>query len=167
MNTYNTRSLPMALLCFLAAVIITLAGCTKEDQSAPYTDNGRIYFTGNATAAQMVPAGTSTGTAVFRGMYDVNSQIFNYQINWYGLAGGMTSASFYGPALAGQTGPATRSIATAQTKLATDSISGVIWTYSKLTDAELADLKNGKWYYIINTTANGSGEIRGQISLQK
>ncbi len=78
--------------------------------------------------------------------------------------------SLYGPALSGQVGVVTRNIfnlATSATRPTTDSITGVIWMYSKLTDAELADLKAGKWYYTISTANIAGGEVRGQISYQR
>ncbi len=159
--------------CLLVLPALPLvAGCHKEDTSDPYTNQGYLVFTGDADAKQVVPAaaGTSTGTAKFYGVYDANSQIFNYKLSWYGLLGNADTANFYGPATAGQVGVVTRNIfnlATASTRPPTDSLTGVIWMYSKLTDAELADLKAGRWYYTISSSATAGGEVRGQISYQR
>jgi hypothetical protein len=35
-----------------------------------------------------------------------------------------------------------------------------------LTDAQIADLKDGKWYFNIHTAKNPGGEIRGQMAHQ-
>ena len=34
---------------------------------------------------------------------------------------------------------------------------------AQLTDAQIADLKNGKWYFNVHTKATPAGEIRGQV----
>jgi hypothetical protein len=33
-----------------------------------------------------------------------------------------------------------------------------------LTDAQAADLADGKWYFNVHTAAHGPGEIRGQVT---
>jgi hypothetical protein len=158
--------------CLVALPVLLLAGCHKEDTSNPYTNKGYLVFTGDAGSKQMVPAvpDSLTGTAKFYGVYDMNSQVFNYKLSWYGLKGNADTANFYGPAIAGQAGVTTRNIfnlAAAAVRPPTDSITGVIWMYSKLTDAELADLKAGKWYYTISTSTIAGGEVRGQITYQR
>ena len=35
-----------------------------------------------------------------------------------------------------------------------------------LTDAQIADLVAGKWYFNIHTAANPGGEVRGQVTKQ-
>ena len=35
--------------------------------------------------------------------------------------------------------------------------------FPRLTDAQIADLNAGKWYFNIHTAANPGGEIRGQL----
>jgi hypothetical protein len=68
---------------------------------------------------------------------------------------------FHGPALAGANASPTLDItgfpATA---------SGTFTGSATLTEAQEADLLAGKWYWNAHTTANGSGEIRGQVSVQ-
>ncbi len=162
-------------LYYLLVLVVSLAafiGCRKEDESPAYPNKGYLVFTGDAGSKQMVPAvaDSLTGTARFYGVYDMNSQVFNYKLSWYGLKSNADTANFYGPALSGQVGVVTRNIfnlATSATRPTTDSITGVIWMYSKLTDAELADLKAGKWYYTISTANIAGGEVRGQISYQR
>ena len=153
-------------------LILALHACHKEDTSDSYVNKGYLVFTGDATSKQMVPGvpDSLTGTARFYGVYAANSQVFNYKLSWYGLKSNADTANFYGPAVAGQVGVATRNIfnlTTATTRPTTDSITGVIWMYSKLTDAELADLKAGKWYYTISTANIAGGEVRGQVTYQR
>ncbi|MDN5286518.1 MAG: hypothetical protein JWR38_2792 [Mucilaginibacter sp.] len=147
--------------CLLSGIFIS---CNKVSEPN-YVDAGHTVFTGDGSVSQLVPAGTSAGTARLYAVYDNNSKIFNIKLSWYGLSGTMTAANFYGPALNGQTGPVTRNIVTGQTKNMTDSVTTVIWNNSSLSPAELDDLKNGKWYYTIITQSNTGGEIRGQISI--
>jgi len=160
----RTNYLFFLTLIFSGLVAGVFVSCNKVSEPN-YADAGHIVFTGNGSAAQLVPAGTSTGTAKLYAVYDNNSQILNVKLSWYGLSSTMTSANFYGPASSGQTGPVTRNIVTAQTKNMTDSVTAVIWNYSSLTPAELNDLKNGKWYYTIITQSTAAGEVRGQINI--
>jgi hypothetical protein len=165
----STRLYSIAVLVFFLAALFS---CHKEDESPAYPNKGYLVFTGDASSRQMVPAvaDSLTGTAQFYGVYDMNSQVFNYKLSWYRLKSNADTANFYGPALGGQVGVATRNIfnlAVSATRPVTDSITGVIWMYSKLTDAELADLKAGKWYYTISTANIAGGEVRGQISYQR
>jgi hypothetical protein len=159
----------LAKLSLIALITATIFVACKKDEEAPYVDKGAFYFTGNATADQMVPAPTnpSTGTAVFFARFDNNSKVFNYSVKWTNLSGIMTSASFYFPSDATQNGVLARSIASGQTRAVTDSLAGQIWGNNSLSDQELSDLKAGKVYYTISTQMNTGGELRGQITLNK
>lgn len=152
----------------LVATLIFFS-CRKTDEGVPYEDKGYTYFQGDGSFAQMtpVPATASTGTAVFSARFDNNTKILNYSLSWSGLTTPVTKADFYFPSDAVQNGWLQRNILTTTAttyKATTDSLTGVIWGNNILSEKEQSDLAAGKVYYIINTTANSNGEIRGQIS---
>jgi hypothetical protein len=160
---------------FIACSLIFM-GCTKNDTTAPYTNYGQYYFSGIGTASQLVPANpadTSKGTVNFTAVYDANLEIFNFNIVGVGLTSTPSTINFYNAADSGQVAPLDRSVAlnniitTIDTITHTDTTtaSNTIWAYTKLSNAELTSLKNGLWYYVINTQNFSKGEVRGQIKL--
>lgn len=166
-TTINYRSLLTAVM--LVVAILLFVSCNKTDEGSPYEDKGYISLTGDGTFAQMtpVPATASTGTSVFSARFDNNTKILNFSLSWSGLTTPVTKADFYFPSDAVQNGWLQRNILTTTAttlKAATDSLTGVIWGNNTLSEKELSDLVAGKVYYVINTSANSNGEIRGQVS---
>ena len=102
-----------------------------------------------------IPPARSAGAGQLDAIYDANTRLFRWKASWSGLSGGITGAQFHGPADSGQNGPAT-----------------LIWpgpfgqTYegrATLTAEQAVDLMGGRWYLNVRTTANPSGELRGQL----
>ena len=153
----------------LLSCTFLLLSCTKNDTTAAYTNYGQYYFSGVGNASQIVPANandSSIGNAVFSGTYDSTLQVFNYSLSWSGLTSKVTSMNFYAGADSGQVAPLDRNIATynSTSYLPTSYYyTSAIWSYSKLTGTEFNNLKNNKWYFIINTQNFSVGELRGQI----
>jgi hypothetical protein len=150
---------------FIGGVALFFYGLVSSCKKAAVNpvDLGQMVFTGDGSAAQLVPVGTGTGTATFSGVYDSDQRVFNFQLKWTGLDAGAATARFYGPNTAGQTGVALRDIFTTPTKGITDSITTFFSFYNRLSDSEVSDLKNGKWYYLITTANSPNGAVRGQI----
>ncbi|MBC7934727.1 MAG: CHRD domain-containing protein [Rhizobacter sp.] len=160
-------SIKCTTIIALAAIIIS--SCAKTDLGPGYIEKGFVYFKGDGSYAQMtpVPVTPSIGTAVFSGTYDNSLQILNYSLKWTGMSTGVTKADFFFPSSQVQNGLQARNMFTTTTaRPVTDSITGVIWTVNSLTQQELADLKAGKVYYTITTSANTGGEIRGQVAVK-
>lgn len=144
---------------------ISIASCKKAAVTS-YTDYGNYVFTGDGSAAQLIPAGTGKGTAKFRGIYDANQNEFNYTLTWKNLDSTVTLARIYGPNSAGQTNATIIDVFNSTPLRAhTDSLSSASWGLGSLNDQQVADLKAGKWYYIINTTSSPTGAVRGNITL--
>lgn len=161
-------SFAYSVLATMLTVLITV-GCGKADLGPDYVDKGFVYFKGDGSFAQMtpVPATVSTGTSVFSGVYDNSLQIFNFSLKWTGMSTGVTKAEFFFPSSQVQNGLQARTIFTTTTaKAVTDSATGAIWTVNSLTPQEVSDLKAGKVFYTITTTANTGGEIRGQVTVK-
>ena len=156
--------------------LLIFIGCTKNDTTTPYTNYGQYYFTGVGTASQLIPANPlvpSTDSIYFNAVYDANLQIFNFNIASSTLSSAPSTINFYNSADSGQVAPLDRSMSLNVTVLHADTIahtdtvyaSNAIWAYNKLSTQELTSLKNGLWYYVINTTGFSKGDVRGQIKL--
>ena len=66
----------------------------------------------------------------------------------------MTAAHFHGPAGAGVNAPPVVNLTPLESPITGSAV---------LTDAQVADLKAGRWYINIHTAQNPKGEIRGQV----
>jgi hypothetical protein len=87
---------------------------------------------------------------------DTATKMFNYSVTYAGLSGPATMAHFHKGAV-GVAGPPV--VAVPATSLASP-MTGM----ATLTDAQVADLEAGAWYFNIHTAANPGGEVRGQVT---
>ena len=117
----------------------------------------------SAASAQMTHYSAKlAGAAGVKGSGDVTAMLdgktFTYSATYKDLTGPATAAHFHGPAApGGNAGPVVASVASPS------PIKGT----ATLTDAQIADLNAGKWYYNIHTAANPGGEIRGTVTPAK
>lgn len=115
-----------------------------------------IPFTAHLTAAQEVPANTTTGKGEVAARLDPATKVFTYTVNYSGLTGPAVAAHFHGPAEPGANAPPVVPVPNA----AEAPLKGT----ATLTDAQIQDLQAGKWYFNLHTKANPGGEIRGQLT---
>lgn len=148
----------LSLLCVMTAGIL-FSSCSKNDYTAPSTT---YNLSASLTAAQEVPANSSTGTGTLTGTYDASTYKLSFTLNWSGLTGPATAMHFHGPAATGVSASVEVPI-TGFTSAASGSVSGT----ATLTSSQNDDLLGGKIYVNIHTSANGGGEIRGQVSASK
>jgi hypothetical protein len=80
------------------------------------------------------------------------TKAFTYNATYAGLTGPAVAAHFHGPAVLGANAPPT-------VPNPANPIAGA----ATLTDAQIADLQVGKWYFNVHTAAHPGGEIRGQL----
>lgn len=112
---------------------------------------GRIVFFASMQGAQETPAVTTAATGTGRFLYDPETRT---------LSGSVTTANITGTvahvhtAVVGVAGPITIPMT-----------GGPTWTLAPtvLTEAQAADLLNGRMYANVHTAANPGGEIRGQL----
>ncbi len=118
-----------------------------------------INFSTTMSSASEVPPKTSAGTGDALASLDTATKTLTYTVTFQNLTGPATAAHFHGPAAAGTNS----GVAVPLGNNPTSPIHGS----AKLTDAQIADLRAGKWYVNVHTAANPGGEIRGQVSAKK
>lgn len=151
------KTLASFTFLFLISYVCFIVGCKKDHQTTTTDDMYNISATMNA--AQETTANTSTGTGTVSGTYNATTNSLQYNVTWTGLTGTATLGHFHGPALAG-----TNASPVITFNLVNNGTAGTASGTITLTDAQETDLLAGKWYANIHTTANGGGEIRGQVS---
>jgi hypothetical protein len=114
-------------------------------------------FAATLTGADEVPANTSAGKGEVKATLDTATKAFNYEVTFSDLSGPAAAAHFHGPAAPGSNGPPVIPVANP-----TSPLKGT----ATLTDAQIADLTAGKWYFNIHTKAHPGGELRGQLKAQ-
>jgi CHRD domain len=117
-----------------------------------------VSFKAELNASNHLPPTNSKGTGSVTATYDTNSKVLSWKGTHSGLTGPATSAHFHGPAPAGQSAGVAIWISTKGTPLPA-SFEG----QSTLTDAQVADMMQGRWYINIHTALYPGGEIRGQL----
>jgi hypothetical protein len=114
-----------------------------------------LHYEASLDAKSEVPAKIGDGSGQVLATLDTATKTFTYTLTFHGLSGSATAAHFHGPAAAG----ANAGVAVGIGKDPMNPVSGT----ATLTDAQIADLKAGKWYVNVHTAANPGGEIRGQM----
>jgi CHRD domain len=142
------RSYRMSLKMFAvaAAACCLAAGAARAEV---------VHFSTMLKGADEVPANDSPGQGHLVADLDTDAKTLTYQATYSGLTGPATAAHFHGPAAPGVSAGVTVPIANPA-----NPISGK----ATLTDAQIADLTAGKWYFNVHTKAHPAGEIRGQLT---
>ena len=105
------------------------------------------------SAADEVPPKASSGTGTAK--INLSGNTLTWTVTYSGLTGPVTAGHFHGPAMPG----ANAGVVVPFAGVLASPITGS----ATLTDAQIADLKAGKWYVNLHTQANPGGEIRGQV----
>ncbi len=138
----------MRALLFATALIATATAANAET----------LRFHAMLSGASEVPPAPSAGTGMAMGSLDTVTKVFSYDATYSGLTGPATAAHFHGPAAPGANAGPVVPIA---------SPASPIKGQATLTDAQVADLRAGRWYLNIHTAAHPGGEIRGQVEAMK
>lgn len=129
----------------LAAAGLSLAGAAWADT---------VQFHAALSGAQEVPPNDSQGMGQASAMLDTTTKQLTYSVTYTGLTGPAMAAHFHGPAAPGTNAPPVVPLS-----MPASPITGT----ATLTDAQIADLRAGKWYVNVHTMAHPGGEIRGQV----
>jgi hypothetical protein len=133
-----------------AAAFAALAGATAHAET--------LDFHATLNGASEVPPNMEKGSGTAMATLDTATKAFTYTVTYSGLSGPATAAHFHGPALPGANAGPTIPLANP-----TSPIKGT----ATLTDAQIADLRAGKWYVNVHSMAHPGGELRGQVMAGK
>jgi len=122
---------------------------------APFAMADTVKLTADLKGASEVPPTQSAGTGTLEASYDTATKQLTYTVTYTGLTGPATAAHFHGPAEVGKNAGVAVPVQ--------GSVASPIKGTATLTDAQAADLLDGKYYFNIHTDANKPGEIRGQV----
>jgi CHRD domain len=114
-----------------------------------------LTFKASLKGADEVPPNDSPGTGKVMAILDTTTKALSYTVTYAGLTGPAVAAHFHGPAAPGANAPPVIMIT---------SLPSPISGTATLTDAQVADLEAGKWYFNVHTAAHKGGEIRGQLA---
>lgn len=144
----------------LATGALALVGCgMMGSSSSSATPAEKAMMTpgdmaATLSAASEVPPKASSGTGSAK--INLSGHTLTWTVTYSGMTGPVTAGHFHGPALAGANAGVVVPFA--------GSLASPITGSATLTDAQIADLKAGKWYVNLHTAANPGGEIRGQVN---
>ena len=141
--------LNLKLCAFLLLATTFIAGCKKDDVIP--IDN--VTFANiQVNSNQEVPTNTSSATGTSNIVYEKNSNLLTYIINYSGV---MPTAMHFHKGAVGVSGAVEIEVKAPYTS----GMTGIL----KLTDAQETDLLAGLWYLNIHSAAFAGGEIRGQV----
>lgn len=138
----------------LAAMLVAaaaLSGCSMMERQS-----NLVAFTTQLRAGNEVPPNTSQGSGSVDAVFNKDTNLFRWKVNYTGLTGPAIAAHFHGPAAVG----ANAGVALAWPSPHRSPLEG----RATLTPAQAADLLAGRWYANIHTAAYPAGEVRGQMT---
>lgn len=151
---YTRRHLTRASLAAAAFVAMAAAtGCGMMSQQS-----NLVALTTQLMASNEVPPNTSPATGSVDAMFNKDTNLLRWKVNYTDLTGPATAGHFHGPAAVG----ANAGVALPWPGSVTNPMDGS----ATLTAAQAADLMAGRWYANIHTAANPGGEVRGQMTVR-
>lgn len=122
--------------------------------AAPAAFAATETYTAELKGANEVPPNDSTGAGTLTATLDTATKELTFRVAFSGLSGPPTAAHFHGPAAAN---------ANAGVVVPVRDLNPPMQGKATLSDAQIADLQAGKWYFNIHTEKNKGGELRGQV----
>ena len=124
------------------------------------------------SGANEVPAVTTAGTGTVTATLDISTKVLTVTGSYSGLSGAVTApgalasgAHIHGPAAVGvNAGVLFNLTATAGATAGSGTLAQT--TTITLTDAQIIEINDGKYYVNLHTAANAGGEVRGQLIKQ-
>ena len=156
----------MAHLALLARTmaacgVIGLSACSLLQSSPPKAAAapGTVFGATLSGRDEVPPANSRAASGTARLEYDKSTRLVSWDVSFGGLTSTATAAHIHGPADPGGNAGVVLSLAPRNMF----PIVGPLQGSATLTDAQAADLMEGKWYVNIHTANNPNGEIRGQL----
>lgn len=132
---------------FHAAIVLAAAIAAGEASAEDFT----ARLTGGAEVPSVVTTGTGKATITL----DPKTKKLEWSLTYDRLSGPATMAHFHGPAGAGANAGVVVPFA--------GSLESPVAGSATLTDEQITDLREGRWYVNVHTAQNPKGEIRGQV----
>jgi hypothetical protein len=146
-----------ALGSVLVAGALALGGCGMMDSMSSSTPKPAMApgeMSATLSGSKEVPPNSSGGSGM--GKVNLSGNSLSWTITYSGTTGPVTAGHFHGPATTGANAGVVVPFA--------GPLPSPITGSATLTDAQVADLKAGKWYINLHTAANPGGELRGQVN---
>jgi hypothetical protein len=134
---------------------LTALACAAVLAAASPAMAATVNLKADLKATNEVPPTDSKGSGSVTATFDTASK----QLSWKGTVSGLTgpaTAAHFHAGEAGKNGGVVVPIAGAD--------KGSFEGSASLTDAQAAELMDGKWYVNVHTAANKGGEVRGQVT---
>src|SRR5437762_8134776 len=142
------------------SVIVAQDGSSGFFRVANQATNSVIPFTVLMSGAAEVPP-VNTSASGF-GTFTIDGNTLSYHIEYSGLSGPPIASHIHGPASGSESAGVIVPLGPLSNQTA-GSLSGSI-DLMTLTSNQVAAIKSGRSYANIHTSANGDGEVRGQIA---
>lgn len=149
------------LVTTLLAASLGIAGCDSGTESDP-TETFRAELTGAAERPNPVTT-SATGNATVT--WDPRTGTFSYTLNVSNITGVLAS-HIHGPATTEQPAGILVTLQTPSTPTVSGTFTGADNPTAVSRDSLLTLLRGGRTYVNVHTSANMSGEIRGQLLRQ-
>ena len=117
-----------------------------------------VALTTQVRGANEVPPNASTGSGSVDAVFNKDTNLLRWKVNFSGMTGAPTLGHFHGPAAVG----ANAGISLGWANPVTNGMQGS----ATLTPAQAADLLAGRWYANIHSAAHPGGELRGQMTVR-
>jgi hypothetical protein len=152
LNRRLMTRLSFAAMAFAAVAAVT--GCGMR-AGAP---SNLVALSTQLRGANEVPPNSSGATGSVDAVFNRDTNLLRWKVNYTGLSGPATAAHFHGPAgIAANAG-----VVLPWAGPITSPMEGS----ATITPAQAGDLLAGLWYANIHTAANPGGEIRGQMTMR-
>lgn len=170
-----------AVTLVVLAALVAVVACKKDSTTAAVVTtpvSNIVTFRANLTSGAEVPPNATTGYGTFVATLDTVTNVFTYDLTFTGLSANVSNGHIHGPALA---------TANSGTAVNFNTLPGATFSFgaqagtghgvalltaaTSITATMSGDslkklLFAGLTYANIHTTANPSGEVRGQITKQ-
>lgn len=151
--TTRRQATRLSLAALAIAATAAITGCGMMERQA---QSSMVAFTTQLRAANEVPSNASQGTGSVDAVFNKDTNLLRWKVNYAGLSGPATAGHFHGPSTVG----ANAGVAVPWS----GPISSPMEGSATLTAAQAADLMAGRWYANIHTATNPGGEVRGQMT---
>ncbi len=147
----NVTRFSLAALGF--AALAAVSGCGMMGQPS-----NLVALTTQLRGANEVPPNASPASGSVDAMFNKDTNLLRWKVNYAGLSGAATAGHFHGPAAVS----ANAGVALGWPGPISNGMEGS----ATLTPAQAADLMAGRWYANVHTAAFPGGEVRGQMTVR-